>query len=79
MTQPISDVAFTPSVKAVQTRLGSRDGYARMEERGGWNDQVTPQLAAFLAEGVVVVDVRTVAELATFPWKTTYDQNCAAS
>ena len=50
MTQPISDIAFTPSVKAVQTRLGSRSGYARMEERGGWNDKVTPQLAEFLAE-----------------------------
>ncbi len=50
MTQPISDIAFTPSVKAVQSRLGSRDGYARMEERGGWNNQVTPQLAEFLAQ-----------------------------
>ncbi len=50
MTQQISDIAFTPSVKAVQSRLGSRAGYARMEERGGWNSRVTPQLAEFLAE-----------------------------
>lgn len=50
MAQQISDIAFTPSVKAVQSRLGSREGYARMEERGGWNDKVTPELAEFLSE-----------------------------
>ncbi len=47
---PISDVAFTPTVKAVQERLGSRELYAGMEERGGWNDRVTDDLASFLAE-----------------------------
>ena len=31
-----SDVAFTPTVKAIQARKGSRHGYAKMEERGGW-------------------------------------------
>ena len=45
-----SDIAFTPSVKAVQARLGSRKGYASMEQRGGWNNVVTPDLAAFIAE-----------------------------
>jgi predicted pyridoxine 5'-phosphate oxidase superfamily flavin-nucleotide-binding protein len=44
-----SDVAFSPSVKAVQMRRGSRAGYARMEERGGWSDRITPELAAFIA------------------------------
>ena len=29
-----SDVAFTPSVKAAQTRKGSRTAYAAVEERG---------------------------------------------
>lgn len=48
--QRVSDVAFTPAVKAVQERLGSRRGYARMEEKGGWRDRVTPSLAAFIAE-----------------------------
>jgi uncharacterized protein len=43
-----SDVAFTPSVKAVQTRKGSRDGYARVEERGGWQTRITPDLARFI-------------------------------
>jgi len=44
-----SDVAFTPAVKAVQTRKGSRDAYARVEERGGWQTRITPDLAAFIA------------------------------
>jgi predicted pyridoxine 5'-phosphate oxidase superfamily flavin-nucleotide-binding protein len=50
MTKPISDIAFTPSVKAVQVRLGSRQHYAQMEERDGWSDSITPELAAFLNE-----------------------------
>lgn len=47
---PTTDVAFTPSVKALQTREGSRAAYARLEEQGGWEDRVTPKLADFLAE-----------------------------
>jgi len=50
MTQPISDIAFTPSVKAIQARLGSRKQYARMEEGDGWSDTNTPDLAGFLSE-----------------------------
>ncbi len=50
MNPPVSDIAFTPSVKAVQERLGSRKGYASMEQRGGWSDVATPELKAFLAE-----------------------------
>jgi predicted pyridoxine 5'-phosphate oxidase superfamily flavin-nucleotide-binding protein len=45
-----SDIAFTPAVKAAQTRKGSRPAYARMETRGGWETTITPELAAFLAE-----------------------------
>jgi predicted pyridoxine 5'-phosphate oxidase superfamily flavin-nucleotide-binding protein len=45
-----SDIAFTPAVKAVQTRKGSRPAYARMEARGGWDTTITPELAAFFAE-----------------------------
>lgn len=45
-----SDIAFTDSVKAIQTRKGSRRGYARMESAGGWETRVTPELAEFLAE-----------------------------
>jgi predicted pyridoxine 5'-phosphate oxidase superfamily flavin-nucleotide-binding protein len=44
-----SDVAFTPTVKAVQARKGSRETYARMEARGGFETRITPDLAAFIA------------------------------
>jgi uncharacterized protein len=44
-----SDVAFTPSVKAVQARKGSRASYARMEQKGGWQTRITPDLAGFIA------------------------------
>jgi predicted pyridoxine 5'-phosphate oxidase superfamily flavin-nucleotide-binding protein len=43
-----SDVAFTPTVKAIQSRKGSRDSYARVEQRGGWRATITPDLAAFI-------------------------------
>jgi hypothetical protein len=45
-----SDVAFTPAVKAIQARKGSREVYAHVEENGGWRTEVDAQLAAFLAE-----------------------------
>ncbi|MHA1154022.1 MAG: pyridoxamine 5'-phosphate oxidase family protein, partial [Alphaproteobacteria bacterium] len=50
MTAKVSDLAFTPAVKAWQERLGSRAGYARMAEKKDWSDSVTPELAAYLAE-----------------------------
>ncbi len=43
-----SDVAFTPTVKAIQSRKGSRQGYASMEERGSWETHITPDLAEFI-------------------------------
>jgi predicted pyridoxine 5'-phosphate oxidase superfamily flavin-nucleotide-binding protein len=45
-----SDVAFTPAVKAVQQRKGSRAGYARMEAGRGWRTTVSPDLADYLAD-----------------------------
>ena len=45
-----SDVAFTPAVKAIQTRKGSREGYADVEQRGGWRTEIDEKLAGFLAE-----------------------------
>src|SRR3977135_52337 len=44
-----SDVAFTPAVKAIQARKGSRDAYADVEARGGWRTEIDDQLTAFLA------------------------------
>jgi predicted pyridoxine 5'-phosphate oxidase superfamily flavin-nucleotide-binding protein len=43
-----SDVAFTPAVKAVQERKGSRQSYARMEESGSWKTRITTDLQAFI-------------------------------
>ena len=44
-----SDVAFTPAVKAIQARKGSREGYAQVEQHGGWRTEVDDKLRAFLA------------------------------
>lgn len=49
MATPTSDVAFTPSIKAIQARKGSREAYARMEQRGGWRTEIDDGLAAFIA------------------------------
>ena len=53
-----SDVAFTPAVKAIQSRKGSRRGYARMETGGSWQTDITAEIAAF-------IESRTSAFLAT--------------
>ena len=45
-----SDVAFTPAVKAIQERKGSREAYAHVEARGGWRTEIDENLAAFLAD-----------------------------
>jgi len=45
-----SDVAFTPAVKAIQTRKGSREAYAQVERNGGWRTEIDDKLAAFLAD-----------------------------
>jgi uncharacterized protein len=50
MTRPASDVAFSPAVKAVQARRGSRDHFIKADERGGWRTTISPDLAGFLAE-----------------------------
>lgn len=44
-----SDVAFSPAVKAIQARKGSREAYARSEQRG-WRTEVDENLEAFLAD-----------------------------
>ncbi|MBL9113101.1 MAG: pyridoxamine 5'-phosphate oxidase family protein [Myxococcales bacterium] len=49
LTYP-SDVAFTPAVKAIQAKRGSRAAYARMEAAGGWETEIDASLAAFIAE-----------------------------
>jgi hypothetical protein len=49
MPRFVSDIAFTPAVKAAQQRLGSRQGYAHMERGSGWEQELTPTLVAFIA------------------------------
>ncbi len=39
-----SDVAFTPTVKAIQLRKGSRGAYARMEVNGSWEQSISAEL-----------------------------------
>jgi uncharacterized protein len=53
---PSSDVAFTPTVKALQAARGSRSSYARMEASGSWptdlhelTDLIATQTSVFLA------------------------------
>lgn len=46
---PTSDVAFTPTVKAIQLRKGSRGAYVRLEEHGGFDSAITPDLAELVA------------------------------
>ena len=50
MSRPVSDIAFTDAVKARQAQLGSRDAYAKQIAGRDWQDRVTPDLAAFLAQ-----------------------------
>jgi uncharacterized protein len=50
MSTTASDVAFTPTVKAIQSAKGSREAYAKMELHGGWETDITTELAHFIAE-----------------------------
>jgi predicted pyridoxine 5'-phosphate oxidase superfamily flavin-nucleotide-binding protein len=49
MNVPSSDIAFTPTIKAIQTSRGSRGTYAKLEARGGFRTDISDDLAAFLA------------------------------
>ncbi|CAN7717295.1 pyridoxamine 5'-phosphate oxidase family protein [Phyllobacterium sp. LjRoot231] len=49
-----SDVAFSPSVKGIQTRKGSRRSYARIEDRGGWATSITPDLKDFIEKQISI-------------------------
>lgn len=44
-----SDVAFSDEVKRVQSRKGSRQAYARVEQGAGWQTTITEELAAFVS------------------------------
>jgi predicted pyridoxine 5'-phosphate oxidase superfamily flavin-nucleotide-binding protein len=50
MARNFGSLAFTPVIKALQERYGSRRQYARLEEKGSPSDRVGPEEAAFIAE-----------------------------
>ena len=50
MRQYASDIAFTPAVKAIQSRKGSRSAYSKVEKGRGWQTKVTSELTVFLSE-----------------------------
>lgn len=50
MSEIISDIAFSPAVKRIQESKGSRAGYEKMEQKGGWQNTVSEDLAHFIAE-----------------------------
>ncbi|WP_144141018.1 pyridoxamine 5'-phosphate oxidase family protein [Paraburkholderia sp. BCC1884] len=45
-----SDIVFTPSVKSLQSRYGSRKSYAHREQGDAWETAITPDLADFIGE-----------------------------
>lgn len=47
--RPVSDIAFTPSVKAEQAARGSRAQYERIENGRGWASTINEDLATQLA------------------------------
>jgi len=49
MGQQFARIAFTPRVQAEQARIGSRAGYARMEQEGRDDSRITVAEAAFIA------------------------------
>lgn len=49
MSHKFADITFTPSVLAAQQHYGSREQYRKIQQRGGPNDRLGPNEAAFLA------------------------------
>ena len=45
-----SDVAFTPAVRSIQARKGSREAYAHVEQHGGWRTEIDDNLAGLLGQ-----------------------------
>lgn len=45
----VTDIIFTPAMRAEQERLGSRPMIAKLEARDRWTNQISEDLAAFIA------------------------------
>jgi uncharacterized protein len=50
MPRQFGAIAFTSAVKAIQEKMGSRENYERLVERGADNNSITPELAQFISE-----------------------------
>ena len=50
MARAFSEIAFTPSVRAFQTRMGSRGGYAALDHAEERGDALSEREAEFIAE-----------------------------
>jgi len=48
MSRAYSDIAFTPAVRAVQTRMGSRSAYAPLDRTSDRRDMLSPTEAEFI-------------------------------
>lgn len=46
----VSDIAFTPTVKKQQEKMGSRGAYQKMAESRDWQTKITEQLRYFISE-----------------------------
>lgn len=57
-----SDIAFSPTVKAIQAAKGSRQAYARMEAGRGWATEIDATLAEFVARQRSIFMATTSAE-----------------
>ncbi|WP_055073660.1 pyridoxamine 5'-phosphate oxidase family protein [Pseudanabaena sp. 'Roaring Creek'] len=49
MPRQFGTIAFTPAVRAMQERMGSRENYQRFVDQGADNNTVTPDIAEFIA------------------------------
>lgn len=49
-----SDIAFTPSVKAIQERKDAHTAHQRFEERGGFRTEIWPDLKSFIEAQISV-------------------------
>ena len=49
MPRQFGTIAFTPAVKAMQEKMGSRENYERFVAKGADNNTVTPDIAQFIA------------------------------
>ena len=50
MSRAYTDIAFTPAVRALQTRMGSRAAYERLDRATDRRDRLTPDEIEFIGE-----------------------------